>query len=163
MAPLRSPLGSPARLTARTRIELEDEALEGVLGRNDLVAQDGQVLLVGSRCSDCGATTFPSRKYCPRCGATAERATLPRFGTLWAYTVQAFPPKPPYLGPVDRFVPYGVGYIDLDGEVLVEARLVAETPEELHTGMTMELVLAAVSDSLRTYAFRAQRSTPEIH
>jgi uncharacterized OB-fold protein len=132
---------------------VDDEVLEGVICQQDLALQDGQVHLVGSRCLECGATTFPGREFCPRCGGKAERKTLPRCGTLWAYTIQGFAPKPPYIGLDGAFVPYGVGYVDLAGEVLVESRLIAETPEDLRTEMGMELVLVPLGDS-RTYAFR---------
>jgi uncharacterized OB-fold protein len=65
---------------------------------------------------------------------------LPRRGRLWAWTTQEFaPPSPPYAGPTgDAFVPYGVGYVELD-EVKVEARLTAT--QGLRIGMEMELVL----------------------
>jgi uncharacterized OB-fold protein len=66
---------------------------------------------------------------------------LPRRGRLWAWTTQEFPPpSPPYAGPKgDDFVPYGVGYVELGGEVKVETRL-TET-KGLRIGMEMELVL----------------------
>jgi uncharacterized OB-fold protein len=66
---------------------------------------------------------------------------LSRRGRLWAWTTQEFPPpSPPYAGPTgDAFVPYGVGYVELGGEVRVETRL-TET-EGLWIGMDMELVL----------------------
>jgi uncharacterized OB-fold protein len=70
----------------------------------------------------------------------AERL-LPRRGRLWAWTTQEFPPpSPPYAGPTGKeFVPYGVGYVDLGGEVKVETRLTEM--KGLKTGMEMELVL----------------------
>ena len=73
-----------------------------------------------------------------------EPVSLGNRGTLWAWTIQGFPPKaPPYLGETDpsKFKPYGVGYVELPGEVKVEARLTESDPAMLKTGMEMELVL----------------------
>ena len=70
---------------------------------------------------------------CPRCASTAmEEALLARRGTLWAWTTQAFPPPPPYAGPTgEDFVPFGVGYVELPGEVKVETRLTESDPDRL--------------------------------
>ena len=100
--------------------------------------------LIGSRCSACGIVTFPAQDSCPRCSSTAmERHLLARRGTLWAWTTQDFPPpSPPYAGPTGKdFVPFGVGYVELPGEVKVEARLTENDPEVLAHGMAMELVI----------------------
>jgi uncharacterized OB-fold protein len=98
--------------------------------------------LIGGRCGDCGIVTFPAQGSCPRCASTAmAEHLLARRGRLWAWTTQEFPPpSPPYTGPTgDDFVPYGVGYVELGGEVRVEARLTQA--EGLESGMEMELVL----------------------
>jgi uncharacterized OB-fold protein len=116
--------------------------------------------LIGGRCGRCGIVTFPAQDSCPRCASTemAEHA-LARRGRLWAWTTQEFPPpSPPYAGPTgDDFVPYGVGYVELGGEVRVETRL-TET-EGLETGMEMELVLVPFrtddeGNEVVTFAFR---------
>ncbi|WP_174278069.1 Zn-ribbon domain-containing OB-fold protein [Goekera deserti] len=96
--------------------------------------------LAGSRCADCGTVTFPAATSCPRCtGQQVLAHVLPDRGTVWSWTVQRFCPKPPYLPPDGGFRPFAVGYVDL-GEVLVEARLVAE-PEQLSIGAPVRLVL----------------------
>jgi uncharacterized OB-fold protein len=84
---------------------------------------------------------------------------LARRGRLWAWTTQEFPPpSPPYTGPAgDAFVPYGVGYVELGGEVRVETRL-TET-RGLEIGMDMELVLVPfrtdeAGNEVVTFAFR---------
>jgi uncharacterized OB-fold protein len=97
--------------------------------------------LAGSRCAACAAVTFPAQASCPCCtGTDTAELLLPRTGTLWSFTVQAFAPKSPYLAADGPPAPFGVGYVDL-GEVLVEARLVATSAEELALGMAMELVV----------------------
>src|SRR5262249_18142979 len=100
--------------------------------------------LIGSKCRACGIVTFPSQDSCPRCAATemAEHL-LPRRGRLWAWTTQEFPPpSPPYAGPTGKdFVPFGVGYVELPGEVKVETRLTEVDASALRNGMEMELVV----------------------
>jgi uncharacterized OB-fold protein len=83
--------------------------------------------LIGGRCRSCGTITFPKQGSCRR-------------GTLWTFTVQGFPPKAPYAGP-EPFTPYGVGYVELAGRVLVEARLTENDPARLAIGAEMELVI----------------------
>ena len=53
--------------------------------------------LIGSICTACGTTTFPSQLSCPRCTSTdVQTVPLATTGRLWSWTVQAFEPKPPY-------------------------------------------------------------------
>jgi uncharacterized protein len=112
--------------------------------------------LVGSRCRRCAVVAFPRQASCAACTSTdVEERRLSRRGTLWTWTVQCFPPKsPPYAGVADDFEPYGVGYVELPGEVRVEARLTESDPERLSIGMPMELVLVAAPGGGLTYAFR---------
>ncbi|HEV3133107.1 MAG TPA: OB-fold domain-containing protein [Acidimicrobiia bacterium] len=118
--------------------------------------------LIGSRCTACGIVTFPAQASCPRCAATAmEEQPLGRRGRLWAWTTQEFPPpSPPYAGPTgDAFVPYGVGYVELPGEVRVETRLTEADPDTLTSGMEMELVVVPFrtddeGNEVVTFAFR---------
>jgi uncharacterized OB-fold protein len=121
--------------------------------------------LAGSRCRDCAAVTFPAQRSCPRCASEAtDEHPLAADGTLWGFTIQGFPPKTPYLAADAPFTPFGVGYVDLAGEVLVEARLVATSPDELRIGMSMRLVVVPfhtsdAGEELLTYAFAPGGST----
>jgi uncharacterized protein len=108
--------------------------------------------LIGSRCGECGVVSFPARPSCPACTSVAVgEHLLGRTGTLYTWTVQGFRPKPPYAGPAE-FEPYGVGYVELPGEVRVEARLTTADPDRLRIGMPMDLVVVPFGDRL-TYAF----------
>lgn len=105
---------------------------------DSLFTPDGTALL-GSRCDDCGAHTFPRQGGCPRCtGSSMADVPLHREGTLWSFTIQGFRPKTPYLGP-DEFEPYGVGYVELPGQLVVEARLTENDPDRLEIGMPMRM------------------------
>lgn len=96
--------------------------------------------LRGGVCEECGAVAFPLPTSCARCASESIVVRdLPERGSLWTFTVQAMRPTAPYHGP-DEFVPFGVGYIDLGGEVLVEAVLTENRVEFLHIDMPMRLV-----------------------
>lgn len=119
--------------------------------------------LIGSRCNDCGTHAFPAQDSCARCcSQDVESVTLATRGTLWSFTIQNFLPKsPPYAGEetLETFRPYGVGYVELPGQVRVEARLKAASPEELRIGMEMELVFERFrtdeqGNEVIAYAFR---------
>jgi uncharacterized protein len=126
----------------------------------DLIAGSAAApVLIGSECRRCGTVTFPRQGACPRCTSTdvGERR-LARRGTLWTWTVQRFRPKsPPYAADdAEEFVPYAVGYVELPGEVRVEARLTESDPARLRIGMEMELTLipAPGREGAVTFAFR---------
>src|SRR5687768_14771563 len=94
--------------------------------------------LIGSQCGRCGVIAFPRQASCARCTSLdVQERLLGRRGTLWTWTVQCFPPKsPPYVGGApEAFEPYGVGYVELPGEVRVEARLTERDPARLRIGM----------------------------
>ena len=141
--------GFPSRLPAGAR-PVDDGIVDGF---------PDTPRLVGSACRACGAVTFPGKGSCPRCtGTDVARHLLATTGTLWAFTVQGFPPKEPYVRAGAPFEPFGVGYVDLGGEVLVETRIVADDLETLHVGLPMELVLeplevAGTGEVVVTYAF----------
>ena len=128
-----------------------------------LIGVPDEPRLIGGKCPDCGNHVFPMQKDCPKCtGNQIEEVELSRRGTLWTWTVQGFPPKaPPYIGETDpsRFESYGVGYVELPGEVKVEARLTESNPERLEVGMEMELTVVPLKtdeqgNEIVTFAFR---------
>ncbi|ASR03138.1 MULTISPECIES: Zn-ribbon domain-containing OB-fold protein [Gordonia] len=101
--------------------------------------------LIAAKGSD-GKLTFPYRSHRLVNGVREEqeRVELPRRGTLWTFTTQAFrPTSPPYAGDDDAktFQPFTVGYIELPGALRVQARLTEPDPEKLMIGQEMELVI----------------------
>ncbi|CAI7975036.1 MULTISPECIES: Zn-ribbon domain-containing OB-fold protein [Parafrankia] len=122
---------------------------------------DEQPQLIGSRCGDCSATTFPTQALCPRCsGDKMSDELLPRRGTLIAWTTQGFVPKLPYAGgeTAETFKPFGVGLVQLDDVIRVEGRLTESDPEKLKFGMDVELTMVpfytdADGDEVITFAF----------
>jgi uncharacterized OB-fold protein len=86
--------------------------------------------LIGGKDRETGRIVFP----CPS-SSTHEPVPLSREGRLWSYTVQRFRPKsPPYAGP-DAFAPWVVAYVELPGEVIVEARLDGVAFDQVKVGM----------------------------
>jgi uncharacterized OB-fold protein len=135
----------------------------------DLFTASDEPRLVGSRCCVCATVVFPVSPGCPRCGSDdVERHELPRRGRLWTFTTQSFLPKEPYTGTEteETFGGYALGYVELPGEVMVEARLTESDPERLEIGMEMELVVVPFrtdpdGTEVTTYAFAPiARTTP---
>ena len=101
-----------------------------------------QPQLLGSRCSQCAEAAFPAQPDCRSCGSRdTQIIELGDRGILWTWTIQTFMPKEPYLSDEtpETFRPYGVGYVEMPGGVRVEARLQANSPEQLKIGMPMQL------------------------
>jgi uncharacterized protein len=113
------------------------ETLPPAIAADLLAMTDDGIRLLASRDRDSGRTVFPARSESDE---RYERVDLPPQGRLWSWTVQRFRPKsPPYAGP-DAFEPYAVGYVQLDGALIVEARLVDVDFEALEIDMPMRLV-----------------------
>jgi uncharacterized OB-fold protein len=101
-----------------------------------------------------GELSFPARPG-------EETVLLSRRGTLWGFTSQQFrPPSPPYDGndTPETFEPYALGYIELPGELLVQARFTESDPTRLRIGQEMELRIVpyttrADGTEVLTYAF----------
>ncbi|MFI6865522.1 Zn-ribbon domain-containing OB-fold protein [Nocardia sp. NPDC050406] len=120
---------------------------------------DGELRLLGGRCGTCAETDFPAQDSCRRCGGV-EMSTvrLADQGVLWSWTVQRFPPpSPPYVPRGGEFEAFGVGYVELPGEVIVEALLTESDAEKLRIGMPMRLttldVLTHCGEQATTFAF----------
>ncbi|AYF75472.1 DNA-binding protein [Nocardia yunnanensis] len=120
---------------------------------------EDRIALRGSRCARCGETDFPPQAACRRCGATETHTVrLPDRGVLWSWTIQRFPPpSPPYVPRSGEFEPFGLGYVELPGEVIVEALLTDADPAALRIGMPLRLipfeVLSHCGERAITFAF----------
>lgn len=100
-------------------------------------------------------------------GADADKFDLVELapvGTLWSYTVQRFRPKSPFNGDGDEqnFKPYGVGYVELPGQLIVETRILANDFNGLTIGEPMHITTEAYrtdasGEPVLTYAFKPVR------
>jgi uncharacterized protein len=122
--------------------------------REGLFSDGDAPVLLGSRCTACGAHHFPAHQTCPYCSADGvEQCRLSRTGVLWAWTaVNAAPPG--YRGEV----PYGFGVVELAEGIRVVSRLTETDPALLRAGQAMALVVVPlhVDDEDRqitTFAF----------
>jgi uncharacterized OB-fold protein len=115
--------------------------------------------LLGGKSRSDGKIVFPMPT-----GPEAERydsIELASEGKLWSFTVQRFRPKSPFDGEGDdaNFKPYAVGYVELPGQIIVEARLDTSDFGSLSIGMPMRFTLLTYARDpdgceVLTYAFR---------
>ena len=134
---------------------------------DNLMSGEGASLrLLACRSKATGRLRFP----CPEAlGDDDEIVRLHPRGRLWTFTVQRFAPKAPYDGEADpaKFKPYAVGYIELDGQLIVESRIICPTPEDLRIGDEMVLTTEAYrfdeSGEVLTYAFRPAMIEAQAH
>ncbi|QQN73405.1 Zn-ribbon domain-containing OB-fold protein [Croceicoccus sp. YJ47] len=120
-----------------------------------LFTKDDPPRLIGGRDRATGRIVFP----CPP-GDGFEAVPLSRTGTLWSYTIQRFRPKsPPYAGP-EAFTPWALGYVELPGETIVEARLTDVEFGAIEIGMPLELTQVPLdpdaAESVAIPAFRPE-------
>jgi uncharacterized protein len=113
-----------------------------------LWTDEAQPRLIGARSKANGRIVFPM----PSGDAAQDFDAVPlsRTGKLWSWTIQGFEPKSPYAGP-QPFRPFGVGYVELPGEVIVETRLTST--DGLKIGMEMELVIEDFDGERAMFAF----------
>lgn len=102
--------------------------------------------LLGSRCNQCGASSWPARAICHRCGSPdVEGSVLSREGSLITYTTVWVPR--PGLEP-----PYALGQIDLPEGVRVIAH-VREVPDDARVPLPVHVVMAADADTVPPFWF----------
>jgi uncharacterized OB-fold protein len=135
----------------------------GAPSESDLFCMlDDEPRLIASRCETCSEITFPEQPSCPRCASQSVARELvgPR-GVLWTWTVQTFAPKPPFLA-ADPFEPFGVGYVELPGQLRVESRLTESDPSRLRIGLPMKLTLVDLPGhpNRTTFAFEPAEGQP---
>ncbi len=128
-----------------------------------IVDQAGKAHMIAGKNRANGQIVFP----CPagEQEGVYDRIELPHSGTLWTYTIQRIPPKnPPYAGVTspEDYAPFGVGYVRLGDDIMIEARLEAD-PGSLQIGMQMDCVAISLAradgTAMTTFAFApSQRS-----
>lgn len=101
--------------------------------------------LMASKCKSCGHYFFPPVTSCrnPNCtekGGPLEDVLLNNRGKLINYTVNYYPPPPPYHSP-DPFVPFGVGIVKLPEGISITGQIAAGYEEGLKMGIDMEVII----------------------
>lgn len=117
-------------------------------------------VLMGGRHHASGKIVFPFPENSE--SEFYERVALKTVGRIWSFTIQRFPPKsPPYIGETDQagFVPFAIGYVELEDQVIVEARLDVSDFSVLKAGLPVELTLVPFAsdptgEPIHTFAFK---------
>ena len=108
------------------------EDLPGTLQRPRLDAAAG--VLLGSRCPNCSATSWPSRAICHNCGKPSKVGVpLPNTGRLLSCT-NVWVPREGLTNP------YTLGQVEIEGGALLFAH-VRGLPEEARVPIGVRLVI----------------------
>ena len=92
--------------------------------------------LIGGKDRTTGRIVFPL----PDDESRFEAIELPAEAMIWTWSVQRFRPKsPPYIGP-EAFEPFGIAYVQLGDQIIVETRLTGFAFDELKVGLPCRLV-----------------------
>lgn len=115
-------------------------------------AKNGEISLIGTRCSSCGETFFPEHAVCGKCGSSdTEELRLSGPARLGTFTVV-------HQLPAGFNAPLTIGYGELDGGVLVLAPIDG-APDRLSTGMPLDLHVGVTwvdqdGEPMASYRFR---------
>ena len=95
--------------------------------------------LLASRCKKCGTLAFPKSPYCtnPDCVkelSNVEVISLSKRAKLHTWTVQVYPPAPPFR--LEPFNPFPIGMLDLPEGLRILGML---TTDKVELGMEMEM------------------------
>jgi uncharacterized OB-fold protein len=104
---------------------------------------DGDVLLLGSRCTACSSVYFPEALSCrnPECQTkSVQRTHLAAAGTLLSYTVQRY--RPPPLFRMDDWSPYAIGLVQLGDDLQVMGMLQGIPIDDIRIGAELKVVAA---------------------
>src|ERR1700716_1392153 len=124
-----------------------------------------RAVLFASRRRSSGAVKFPAERPelfdgDPDIQEDIEPLELSTEGTLYTFTTQEFPPPLPYKGNRDpkTFLPYIVGFVELQEGLLVESLIIDATAGDLRIGQSMVSATTTLEteagESFLTFAFR---------
>jgi uncharacterized OB-fold protein len=128
----------------------DNEEKKGKVSFNPLILAlnappDGQPHLLGSRCSACGAFSFPQQALCTQCftEGTLKEHPLSNRGILYSFTIV----ERETLAPKGFKVPYAYGYVDLPEGVRVLSKIVDWKPETLKLSAPVEFLLEEIREN----------------
>ena len=99
--------------------------------------------LIGSKCTTCGETFFPSRTICPNCRRKGklEPFTFSGKGKIHTFSVINTPPSQ-----FKKIAPYIVAIVDLDEGARVTSQVVDASPDEIKIGDEVEMVFRKIDE-----------------
>jgi uncharacterized OB-fold protein len=102
-------------------------------------------LLIGSRCRACGATSWPPRALCHRCGQPVEiESPLAAQGTLLSFT-QVWVSRP------GLETPYTLGQIEIEDAIFFGH--VRELPDDAHVPLPVRVVIPTTANGPISFWF----------
>jgi len=121
--------------------------------------------LIGGRCESCGMYFFPKffPFHKPGCQqGQVKEVLLGKRGKLQSYTVQYYPPPPPFASPTP-FIPYGIGLVALPEGISVIGMLTGIEVKDLKTNIDVELVVEKIyedkeGNEILTWKFRSVKA-----
>ena len=124
------------------------------------LSADDEPQLLASECPSCGEIIFPRAEICPNCQEKdLKKIKLSKRGKIYSFTVVTQRPLTYYKGPV----PYAFGWVELPDGVRVRSLFTGCDPEEIETGMDVELIIEKMHDDeegneVVTYKFKPIRT-----
>ncbi|WP_254525702.1 Zn-ribbon domain-containing OB-fold protein [Natrinema caseinilyticum] len=107
-------------------------------------ADDGDPVLVGTECAECGFVVFPTRPFCRNClSENVDDIDLSRNGELRTYTVA-------HTGQEGFEPPYAFGFVDLPEGVRLYSLLKGWESGTLEVGAPVELTLDEIKPDPKT-------------
>lgn len=102
--------------------------------------------LTTTQCNDCGKVHWPPRLICPEClSDNLGWVEMPKTGKIYSYTV-AYAGLPPELA--DK-APIVYALIDFENGIRILSALVDSKPEEVKTGLEVELAVGKVAPDFK--------------
>ncbi len=99
--------------------------------------------LIGSKCTECDTTFFPSRTICPNCRrkGNLEPFTFSGKGKIHSFSVINSPPSQ-----FKKIAPYVVAIIDLEEGARVTSQIVDIGLDEVEIGDEVEMVFRKIDE-----------------
>jgi hypothetical protein len=105
--------------------------------------------LVFQKCKGCGVLIHPPRPVCPKCRSVEkEWAPSKGRGKVHSWVTYLESPHPSFKAP------YAVVLVELDEGVRIISNMVDVKPEEIETGMLVEVVFDDISEELTLPKFK---------
>lgn len=137
-----------------------DESSRLVVDESVRIAEDGNPVLVGTECTECGFVVFPPRSFCRNClSESVSDIDLPQTGELRTYTIA-------HTGQEGIEPPYAFGFVDLLENTQIYSLLAEWEETSLEVGTPVELTLEKVKtdpetdDPLFGHMFRLMEEDP---
>jgi len=138
--PAKAAAAVPAPVVIRPAVTLDSEYFWAGTALGELRIQ---------RCGGCGLLRHPPGPMCPECGATKPTHLVSDgVGEVYSYVVHHHPRVP------GRATPFVVALVELDEGVRMLGELTGVEPDDVHIGLSVEVVFTKVDDDLTMPSWR---------